>query len=293
MVSSGTVSGDLSSVESGFSSYSSATSSLGSNWQGPSYDNFIGQAEDFLGEFKATISGEMSAFADACSAYEQYIQAYNNQKTAEGNVAEAIRVKDASAQSSWEGKVTEYRTAKEGFAEQIKASLVAASSSKLNATALSGSSVSSSKGDTTQSAKAYNGKVNSTMQNVADVASTNSGGGYDNMCEAWAEVQWENATGIGRQPQPSAYDAWQNFGVSTSKDNIPVGAMVYGSGSPTVDSVNNPYGHVGIYVGNGMVADQGGVVNMDTWLSWQNANCDGHTGWIGWGWQNGVDLTKA
>ena len=139
MVSGGTVTGDLGNVESGFSSYSSATSGLGSNWQGPSYDNFIGQAEDFIGEYKATISGEMSAFADACEAYEQYMQAYNNQKTAEGNVAEAIRVKDASAQSTWEGKVTEYKTAKEGFAEQIKASLTAASSTKLSATSLSGS----------------------------------------------------------------------------------------------------------------------------------------------------------
>jgi len=97
MVSSGTVSGDLGSVESGFSSYSSATSGLGSNWQGPSYDSLSGKMEDFVGEFKATISGEMKAFSEACDAYERYVQACSNQKTAEANVAEAIRVNDSSA----------------------------------------------------------------------------------------------------------------------------------------------------------------------------------------------------
>ena len=139
----------------------------------------------------------------------------------------------------------------------------------------------------------YDGKVNDLMQSVATTAANNSGGGYDNLCEAWAENQWANATGIAAESQPSAYDAWLSYGVSTSKDNIPVGAMVYGSGSPTVDDYNNPYGHVGVYVGDGMVADQGGTVSLDSWISWQHANCDGHEGWIGWGWQNNMDLTKS
>ena len=196
MVSGGTVTGDLGNVESGFSSYSSATSSLGSNWQGPSYDNFIGQVEDFVGEFKATISGEMSAFADACEAYEQYIQAYNNQKTAEGNVAEAIRVKDASAQSTWEGKVTEYKTAKEGFAEQIKASLTAASSSKLDATSLSGGSIGGSASPNSAAAGAANGQqywqVQQNGENcgmTAFMVAVNTALGdnkYTNNAEEWA-----------------------------------------------------------------------------------------------------------
>ena len=136
MVSSGTVSGDLSSVESGFSSYSSATSSLGSNWQGPSYDNFIGQAEDFLGEFKTTISGEMSAFADACSAYEQYIQAQKNRDIAKSNLSEAQRVKDSSAATEWSGKVEEYAGQMTTFKSQIESALASASSTKLEATSL-------------------------------------------------------------------------------------------------------------------------------------------------------------
>jgi len=159
MVSSGTVSGDLSSVESGFSSYSSATSGLGSSWKGPSFDSLSGKMEDFVGEFKAAISGEMSAFADACDAYEKYVQACNNLKTAEANVAEAIRVKDASAQADWEGKANDYRRQKEDYAEQIKASLMAAASTKLEATALSASSISGATGgQTAAAAGAANGQ---------------------------------------------------------------------------------------------------------------------------------------
>ena len=125
------------------------------------------------------------------------------------------------------------------------------------------------------------------MQRVATTASNNSGGGYDGSCELWAETQWQNATGIQRELQPDARTAWSKYEVSSSKDNIPVGAMVYGTGS------GSPYGHVAIYVGNGNVADQGGVTSLENWLSWQNkTNCYGETGWLGWGWQNNIDLSK-
>lgn len=136
-------------------------------------------------------------------------------------------------------------------------------------------------------------KVTDVMQSVAQAAINNSGGGYDNNCQIWAENVWQNATGIQKKPVGTAYETYLSYGVSTSKENIPVGAFVFGSGASTTDGINNPAGHVGIYVGDGMVADQGGVVTLDKWLSWQKANCDGHQGWIGWGWQNGIDLTKA
>ena len=133
-------------------------------------------------------------------------------------------------------------------------------------------------------------KTTDMMQKVSNTAINNSGGGYDGSCEYWAEVTWQNATGIQRQRMEGAYQAWEKFGVSTSRDNIPVGAMVYGSGS---GSAGAQWGHVAIYIGDGKVADQGGVTDIDTWLSWQTANCHGHTGYIGWGWQNNIDLTKV
>ena len=290
MVDSGKVTSDLASVKNGFTDYSTIVDGVGSNWTGPSYDNFISQTENFLGEFSSTISGEMDSFAEACSLYSEYEYACECLANARNNKALADKAKDAAGQSEWGGKVTQYETEKNNLKEQIEAALVAASSAKLEATSTSGT-VSVSAETPKSGDSSYNGEVTQAMQSVADVASANSGGGYDNYCEAWAEIQWQNATGITRDNQASAYDAWQNFGVSTSMDNIPVGAMVYGSGHG--DGNYNPYGHVGIYVGDGMVADQGGVQTMEQWLSWQTANCDGHVGYIGWGWQNGVDLTKA
>lgn len=147
----------------------------------------------------------------------------------------------------------------------------------------------------------YNGKVTNMMQKVVDEATARAkaSNGYDNSCEGWAEEVWTAATGLSRNNQISAYDAWMNFKVSTSKDNIPPGAMVYGSGThycvpgECYPEPQNPYGHVGIYLGNGKVADQGGVQDLEAWIGWQSGDCHGQTGWFGWGWYNNVDLTKT
>ena len=143
----------------------------------------------------------------------------------------------------------------------------------------------------------YNGVVTETMQKVVDEAKRRAGEGYDQACEAWAEEVWASATGGNRIYKNSAYDAWVDYKVSDSKENIPPGAMVYGSGAPycvpgECYGTANPYGHVGIYVGNGQVADQGGVKDLESWLGWQHADCNGQTGWFGWGWYGDVDLTK-
>jgi len=138
----------------------------------------------------------------------------------------------------------------------------------------------------------YNGVVTDKMKKVADLARQRAGGGYDKFCEGWVEQIWSEALGISADNQFSAYSAWKNFGVSESKDNIPPGAMVYTSGWPYYDDGTNPYGHVGVYVGNGQVADQGGVWDIEEWINQQNAPCNGLFGWFGWGWQNNLDLTK-
>ena len=73
-------------------------------------------------------------------------------------------------------------------------------------------------------------------------------------------------------------------------ENIPPGAIVCGSGYGSMGSI---YGHVGIYLGNGMVANNRGyfsVESLEEWCSWQTATCQGHTGWIGLGvprWSSG------
>ena len=55
------------------------------------------------------------------------------------------------------------------------------------------------------------------------------------------------------------------------------------------------YGHVGIYIGNGQVANNIGTFSIETleqWCSWQTATCQGHMGWIGWVWPNNQPLNQ-
>ena len=54
----------------------------------------------------------------------------------------------------------------------------------------------------------------------------------------------------------------------------------------------NPYGHVGIYLGDGQVADYSRVWSLLEWASSQYANCNGRVGWLGWGWLSGDDLSR-
>ena len=109
------------------------------------------------------------------------------------------------------------------------------------------------------------------------------------MCAAWVTGVYQVA-GASEIPYGDAIDMWntyQNTG-STSMDNIPPGAIVCGSGSGYMGSL---YGHVGIYIGDGMVANNVGhfsIESLSNWISWQTATCQGHTGWIGWIYPGGV-----
>ena len=298
MVSGGTVRGDASSLEQALTSYSSEISGLSGSWKGSSHDSLTSKAESFASEYSGTIKGEMEAFATACDLYEQYIEAKrkrDEEKARDGTLKETL---GDGTKVYWDctDVINQYQQEMDNLKGQIESNLATASASTLTATATSagssaggGSSQSDGKSSSTSAASSTAPATNATMQGVADYAVSASGGGYDGSCERWAEVTWENATGITRQNQEGAYQAWEQFGVSESRDNIPVGAMVYGSGS---GSDGAQWGHVGIYVGDGMVADQGGVTDIDSWVSWQTADCHGHTGWIGWGWQNNIDLSK-
>lgn len=98
-------------------------------------------------------------------------------------------------------------------------------------------------------------------------------------CQAWVYQVYYAA---GACPQYTTADcaihAGYKWGVSTDWSQIQVGSTVYGYS-------HSIYGHVGIYIGDGMVAHNiGGVAidDLDTWISKYNGIC--------WGW-NGVDLT--
>lgn len=128
--------------------------------------------------------------------------------------------------------------------------------------------------------------VNDLVTNISDaiVASAQNtpspGAGW---CEAWAETVYRNA-GLQVPYYATAYEAYKACVISTSMDNIPVGAAVFGTGSGSYA------GHVGIYIGNGMVMDNIGNIatsTLEDWVSWQanNSTVLGvNPGWLGWGW---------
>lgn len=98
-------------------------------------------------------------------------------------------------------------------------------------------------------------------------------------CQAWVyQVYYKAGVCPAGTSVCCAVHAGQKWGVSTDWSQIQVGATVYGySGSK--------YGHVGIYIGDGIVAHNvGGVAftDLDEWIKTYKGVC--------WGW-NGVDLT--
>ena len=123
---------------------------------------------------------------------------------------------------------------------------------------------------------------NELQAKVAEIAQNSAAYGIEakaGYCQAWVYLVYYEA---GACPQYTTADcaihAGQKWGVSTDWSQIQVGATVYGYS-------HSKWGHVGIYIGNGMVAHNiGGVAidDLDTWISRYNGVC--------WGW-NGVDLT--
>ncbi len=105
------------------------------------------------------------------------------------------------------------------------------------------------------------------------------------LCQKWVRQVYSNA-GLGNKSFATAYQAYKSNCVSKSKDNIPVGAAVYGTGKNSGGA-----GHVGIYIGDGKVMDNIGRINKSTleeWISWQTDSIEGNKGWLGWGWQSGA-----
>ena len=138
MVTSGVVSGDLSSITSGFSQYDSSVSGLSGSWQGPSFDNFSSITSSFTSEFSSTISSEMEAFASACDLYKEYETKKNALKTAESNYNTAVAAKDTSAANNYSSEISQLNADITSLKGQIESQLSTASATKLEATSLDG-----------------------------------------------------------------------------------------------------------------------------------------------------------
>lgn len=106
---------------------------------------------------------------------------------------------------------------------------------------------------------------------------------YSGYCQRYVRIVGEDI-GLPGGNAASALEACSKWRVSTSLNDIPVGAAVY-LRSKNTSSAGYRYGHVGIYLGDGMVAHAQSTVkkqSLSSLLSSYN--------YLGWGWQAGVPL---
>lgn len=145
------------------------------------------------------------------------------------------------------------------------------------------------------------GAVSGAQAKLVQVARTNKRsdgstiktvGGY---CAAWVEDVYHAAglhtdkSGFG-----NAIDYWTKWksSGSSSPTNIPAGACVIGSGSGS--AAGNTYGHIGIYLGDGNVADNIGshrIVSLSDWIAFNKGTCGGSPGFRGWVWPFGQPIS--
>ncbi len=118
------------------------------------------------------------------------------------------------------------------------------------------------------------------QQKVLQVIERNAVPTKRGYCQAWVSDVYAAATGKD-ESRCCANHAGQAWGASNDWGNIQVGAAVYG-----YNGGNNPYGHVGIYIGNGQVAHNIGYLKIDSleyWVTRYDGQC--------WGWNGGVNLS--
>ena len=131
------------------------------------------------------------------------------------------------------------------------------------------------------------------MQNkiVQLASSKDTFGQKQGYCQAWVAAVYSKA---GQQwvSAPCATEAASKWVVSQDRNNIPLGATVYGhayidANGRQAQCYGHEAGHVGIYVGNGQVASNVGGIQIESLDSWISTY-----GWKGWGWNGGTDYSK-
>lgn len=122
-----------------------------------------------------------------------------------------------------------------------------------------------------------NETVNDTQKKIVAVATNSAKYGISarsGYCQAWVADVYQAVTGS-RGSAHCALCAADMWAVSSDFSQIPVGATIYGYSS-------SKYGHVGIYIGNGMVAHNIGEIKIQSLESW----IETYKGFA-WGWENG------
>lgn len=122
--------------------------------------------------------------------------------------------------------------------------------------------------------------VNDMQRKIVTVATNSESYGISaksGYCQAWVADVYQAVTGK-RGHAHCALCAADMWAVSSDWSKIPVGATIYGYSS-------SQYGHVGIYIGNGMVAHNIGYVKIEPiedWIKTYKGFC--------WGWENNLGL---
>lgn len=135
------------------------------------------------------------------------------------------------------------------------------------------------------SASAYQGSAQiphaDTAQGQAIVnacfSTPSPGAGY---CAMWVSHVYSNA-GCG-YPQGNANDMYWAYCHSSDKSELQAGMIIAVPSHTAADSWGVIYGHVGIYIGNGQVMDNIGVISTSSLDSWIATYSTTYT--VKWGW---------
>ena len=102
---------------------------------------------------------------------------------------------------------------------------------------------------------------------------------YNGYCQRFIRLAYEKGYIYDKSGTATATQAYKKWCVSTSKNNIPVGAAVY------FDGTDPAVGHVGLYIGQGKVINPESTVRIRLISDIPN--------YRGWGWQGGVKPSGA
>ena len=228
----------------------------------------VDQKEEYL----ASVNSDLVNNANRIASTQKELE---NNKDAIAEEEERIRQAELERQ----------RRAAEEAAARLAAQRAASSSS-------SGGSYSSGSSGSGSSTRSYSSSSNvsssyasGTAARVADYASRgiSSHPATYGWCAAWVSGVYYMA-GV-TPPHGDAYDYWRKWGSSSTAAGtpIPIGSCVIFAPS----SANGGYGHIGIYIGNNMIAHNGGGVriqDIQTVANWTGGR------YVGWVWTNGTPL---
>lgn len=129
--------------------------------------------------------------------------------------------------------------------------------------------------------------TNATQLKIAEIAKNCASYGIATKrgrCLGWVNDVYAQA-GATIERKCCAYCSGYNFGVSKDFSNVPIGAAIYTDSNTTLGKI---YGHVGIYLGDGLVADNAGYLRISTlekFISGHSARC--------WGWTSSTPVNPS